>query len=53
MRLDEVLAKWHSDLEAFPEAMRTREETGCCATYGVYAGGAPHAAPGAGKPPPP
>ena len=29
-RMDEILCYWASKDEAFPEGIRTREETGCC-----------------------
>ena len=35
-RMDEILCYWASKDEAFPEAIRAREETGCCNPDGVY-----------------
>ena len=32
--MDKILSYWAEKEDAFPEAMRMREETGCCAVYG-------------------
>jgi len=45
-RMDEILCYWASKDEAFPAAIRTREETGCCFVTGyedpVNSEDAPH-----------
>ena len=31
-RMDEILSHWVSKIETFPEGLRERQETGCCAS---------------------
>ena len=32
--MDKILSYWAEKEESFPEGIRTRKETGCCAVFG-------------------
>ena len=44
-RMDEILAKWMSKPEVFPEELRAREETSCCSSPILVTATGPHDPP--------